>query len=110
MLPVFNFGARWTDFVPASDQLLRKELRYNRLILSDDMKMKAITDHFGALGREDRLHVRQRDRALQVQWRRPRQLRRGRVAVAEIPSYPAAIDVLRAAGARVRNLPIGPGG
>jgi DNA-binding transcriptional MocR family regulator len=37
-------------------------------------------------------------------------LRRGRVAVAEIPSYPAALDVLRAAGARVRNLPIGPDG
>src|SRR3954468_106649 len=37
-------------------------------------------------------------------------LRRGRVAVAEIPSYPAALDVLRAAGARVRHVPIGPGG
>src|SRR5436305_33395 len=37
-------------------------------------------------------------------------LRRGRVAVAEIPSYPAALDVLRAAGARVRTVPIGPGG
>ena len=37
-------------------------------------------------------------------------LRRGRVAVAEIPSYPAALDVLRAAGARVRNVPIGPDG
>jgi DNA-binding transcriptional MocR family regulator len=37
-------------------------------------------------------------------------LRRGRVAVAEIPSYPAALDVLRAAGARVRYLPIGPDG
>ena len=36
--------------------------------------------------------------------------RRGRIAVAEIPSYPAALDVLRAAGARVRNLPIGPDG
>ena len=37
-------------------------------------------------------------------------LRRGRVALAEIPSYPAALDVLRAAGARVRNVPIGPDG
>ena len=37
-------------------------------------------------------------------------LRRGRVAVAEIPSYPAALDVLRAAGARVRHVPIGPNG
>ncbi len=27
--------------------LLRKELRYSRLIFSDDMEMKAITDHFG---------------------------------------------------------------
>jgi DNA-binding transcriptional MocR family regulator len=37
-------------------------------------------------------------------------LRRGRVAVAEIPGYPASLDVLRAAGARVRHLPIGPAG
>jgi DNA-binding transcriptional MocR family regulator len=37
-------------------------------------------------------------------------LRRGRVAVAEIPSYPAALDVLRAAGARVRNVPVGADG
>jgi DNA-binding transcriptional MocR family regulator len=37
-------------------------------------------------------------------------LRRGRVAVTEIPSYPAALDVLRAAGARLRNVPIGPDG
>jgi DNA-binding transcriptional MocR family regulator len=37
-------------------------------------------------------------------------LRRGHVAVAEIPSYPAALDVLRAGGARVRHLPIGTGG
>lgn len=37
-------------------------------------------------------------------------LRRGQVAVAEIPSYPAALDVLRTAGARVRNVPIGPDG
>jgi beta-N-acetylhexosaminidase len=27
--------------------ILRKELRYNRIIISDDMEMKAITDHFG---------------------------------------------------------------
>jgi beta-N-acetylhexosaminidase len=27
--------------------LLRKELRYTRLIISDDLEMKAITDHFG---------------------------------------------------------------
>src|SRR5947199_5746224 len=37
-------------------------------------------------------------------------LRRGGVAVAEIPSYPAALDVLRAAGARVRTIAVGPGG
>ena len=37
-------------------------------------------------------------------------LRRGRVAVAEIPTYPAALDVLRAAGARLQNLPTGPDG
>jgi len=37
-------------------------------------------------------------------------VRRGRVAVTEIPSYPAALDVLRAAGARVRHVPVGPGG
>ena len=37
-------------------------------------------------------------------------LRRGRVALAEIPGYPASLDVLRAAGARVRHLPIGPAG
>ena len=37
-------------------------------------------------------------------------LRRGRVAVAEIPSYPAALDVLRAAGARLQSLPTGPDG
>jgi beta-N-acetylhexosaminidase len=29
-------------------EILRKELRYNRIIISDDMEMKAITDHFGA--------------------------------------------------------------
>jgi beta-N-acetylhexosaminidase len=29
-------------------EILRKELRYNRVIISDDMEMKAITDHFGA--------------------------------------------------------------
>jgi beta-N-acetylhexosaminidase len=28
--------------------LLRKEMRYTKLIISDDMEMKAITDHFGA--------------------------------------------------------------
>lgn len=28
--------------------ILRTEMRYNRLIISDDMEMKAITDHFGA--------------------------------------------------------------
>ncbi len=28
--------------------ILRTELRFNRLIVSDDMEMKAITDHFGA--------------------------------------------------------------
>src|SRR5581483_4189411 len=27
--------------------ILRKELRYSRIIVSDDMEMKAITDHFG---------------------------------------------------------------
>jgi DNA-binding transcriptional MocR family regulator len=37
-------------------------------------------------------------------------LPRGRIAVTEIPSYPAALDVLRAAGARVRNVPVGPDG
>lgn len=37
-------------------------------------------------------------------------LRRGHTAVTEIPSYPAALDVLRAAGARVRNVPVGPDG
>jgi beta-N-acetylhexosaminidase len=30
------------------DLLLRKELRYNRVVMTDDMEMKAITDHFGA--------------------------------------------------------------
>jgi beta-N-acetylhexosaminidase len=29
-------------------EILRKELRYSRVIVSDDMEMKAITDHFGA--------------------------------------------------------------
>ena len=29
-------------------EILRKELRYTKLIISDDMEMKAITDHFGA--------------------------------------------------------------
>ncbi len=28
--------------------LLRKDLRYSRIIITDDMEMKAITDHFGA--------------------------------------------------------------
>lgn len=28
-------------------EILRKELRYSKLIISDDMEMKAITDHFG---------------------------------------------------------------
>ena len=28
-------------------ELLRKQLRYSRVIISDDMEMKAITDHFG---------------------------------------------------------------
>lgn len=28
--------------------LLRQEMRYNRIIVSDDMEMQAITDHFGA--------------------------------------------------------------
>jgi len=28
--------------------ILRKELRYNRIIISDDLEMQAITDHFGA--------------------------------------------------------------
>ncbi len=37
-------------------------------------------------------------------------LPRGRVALAEIPGYPASLDVLRAAGARVAQLPIGPAG
>ena len=37
-------------------------------------------------------------------------LPRGRVAVAEITGYPAALDVLRAAGARVAHLPIGAAG
>ncbi len=30
------------------DGLLRGDLRYNRLVISDDMEMKAILDHFGA--------------------------------------------------------------
>jgi DNA-binding transcriptional MocR family regulator len=34
-------------------------------------------------------------------------LPRGRTAVTELPSYPAALDVLRAAGARVRYVPVG---
>ncbi|MGK5089491.1 beta-N-acetylhexosaminidase [Bdellovibrionota bacterium FG-2] len=29
-------------------ELLRKKLRYNRVIVTDDMEMKAITDHYGA--------------------------------------------------------------
>ena len=29
-------------------EILRKEIRYTKIILSDDMEMKAITDHFGA--------------------------------------------------------------
>lgn len=29
-------------------EILRKEMRYNRVIVTDDMEMKAITDHFGA--------------------------------------------------------------
>ena len=29
-------------------ELLRSELRYNRIIISDDMEMKAIADHYGA--------------------------------------------------------------
>ena len=29
-------------------ELMRKEMRYSKLIISDDMEMKAITDHFGA--------------------------------------------------------------
>lgn len=29
-------------------ELLRKEMRYTKLIVSDDLEMKAITDHFGA--------------------------------------------------------------
>jgi len=37
-------------------------------------------------------------------------LRRGRVAVTEIPSYPAALDVLRAGGAALRQVPLGPDG
>ena len=28
-------------------EILRKELRYNHIIISDDMEMKAITDHYG---------------------------------------------------------------
>ena len=28
--------------------ILRKQLRYERIIISDDLEMKAITDHFGA--------------------------------------------------------------
>lgn len=28
--------------------ILRQQLRYNKLIISDDMEMKAIADHFGA--------------------------------------------------------------
>jgi DNA-binding transcriptional MocR family regulator len=37
-------------------------------------------------------------------------LRRGRVALTEIPSFPAALDLLRAAGAAVRQVPIAPDG
>lgn len=29
-------------------EILRKELRYSKLIISDDLEMKAITDHYGA--------------------------------------------------------------
>jgi beta-N-acetylhexosaminidase len=29
-------------------ELLRRDMRYTRLVVSDDMEMKAITDHFGA--------------------------------------------------------------
>ena len=29
-------------------EILRNELRYSKLVLTDDMEMKAITDHFGA--------------------------------------------------------------
>lgn len=37
-------------------------------------------------------------------------LRRGEVALAESPSYPAALDLLRGAGARLRWLPVGADG
>ena len=36
--------------------------------------------------------------------------RRGRLAIAELPSYPSALDLLRLAGARIRGLPVGPDG
>ena len=34
--------------VATIDGLLRKSLRFSRLVFADDMEMKAITDHFGA--------------------------------------------------------------
>jgi DNA-binding transcriptional MocR family regulator len=37
-------------------------------------------------------------------------LRRGGAALVEIPSYPAALDALRAAGARLHAVPVGPHG
>ncbi|HZS24383.1 MAG TPA: PLP-dependent aminotransferase family protein [Gaiellaceae bacterium] len=37
-------------------------------------------------------------------------LPRGRIAVAELPGYPAALDLLRAAGSRVQGVPVGPDG
>lgn len=37
-------------------------------------------------------------------------LRRGRVALTEIPSFPAALDLLRAAGAGIRQVPLAPDG
>ncbi len=36
-----------TSLSPKAHQLLRDELRFKGLIISDDMDMKAITDHFG---------------------------------------------------------------
>jgi beta-N-acetylhexosaminidase len=30
------------------NEILRKEIRYNKVIITDDMEMKAITEHFGA--------------------------------------------------------------
>lgn len=36
-----------TSLSPKAYELLRNELKFNKVIISDDMQMKAITDHFG---------------------------------------------------------------